>query len=225
MEESLGSEQDDSHDKYVALRSVGSSVSSSMWGMFDTENLEQRSVDVRNAWISLTENSTFYNLSTPLYQKKLVSVLYEWRNTSPSMSVRHVANTDNASDTPANTLEMSCCVDGFRIVQYTGEIKAEFCLIFCYGSLSYRSYKSYTQFSEYYNTIRDIHCCIKPIFAQTLRDWEDLQTRKKWLRCLSPRYLVEKSIYLGRFMQSSLFECPTPGLLLEFVQHPGYDCE
>ena len=167
----------------------------------------------------MTESSSDdYGLSS--HKKKLIKVLYQWRNPSPSISIRHVANDDALfSDIPGDTLEISCYMDGFRLVQYTGEIKAEFCLMFCYGSRSYMSWKSYSEYREYYRAIHHIHTQIKPLFTQTIKDWADLQTRKKWFRCLSPHYLVEKCIYLGRFVQSSLLECPTPGLLLEFVQH------
>jgi hypothetical protein len=212
----------ESEQDYSLMRSKSlMSQSSGMWGMFDTENYAQQSHIIRNAWISLTENSS-YELALSTRKKKLLNVLYQWRNPSPSISVRHVANSDDNSGTlPGDNLEMSCFIDGFRIVQYPAEIKAEFCIVFCYGSRSYMIWKSYSQFHEYYKTIYDIHCRIKPIFSQTMVDWADVQARKKWFRCLSYRYLVEKSILLGRFMQSSLLESPTPGLLLEFVQHSG----
>lgn len=214
----MGSEYDKSPTRSKALVSQ----SSGMWGMFDTENYAQQSHIIRNAWIALTENSSYDEYALSTRKKKVINVLYRWRNPSPSISVRHIGSSDESNGSfSGDSLEMSCLIDGFRIVQYPSEIKAEFCIVFCYGSRSYNIWRSYTQFREYYNTIYDIHWRVKPIFGQTLQDWADVQTRKKWFRCLSYRYLVEKSILLGRFMQSSLLESPTPGLLLEFVQHSG----
>jgi hypothetical protein len=191
------------------------------WGMFVTPNEENLAAQVRSAWITLTETPSYsYGASAHTKKHSTSEVLHIWRNPSPSVSIKHLSNDGSLPDVPSDSMELSCFIDGFRIVQYSnGEIKAEFCLYFSYGSLSYYSWKSYTEFAEYYQTIHLIHHNIKPMFSHTLRDWETLQSRKKWYRCLDVPYLKEKSILIGRVVQSSLLESPTPGLLLEFLNH------
>jgi hypothetical protein len=191
------------------------------WGMFVPTNFGDRSIQVRNAWLSVTETSSYsFGISNYSARPLVSTILFQWRNPNPSISIKYLSNDGNLPDVPSESMELSCYVDGFRISQYSnGEIKAEFCLAFSYGSRSYLSWKSYSEFKEYYKTIHLIHHQIKPIFPNTIRDWETLQSRKKWFRCLSISYLKEKSIHLGRVVQSSLLECPTPGLLLEFVQY------
>jgi hypothetical protein len=188
------------------------------WGMFVTPNDEDRAAQVRNAWLTMTETPSYsYGTSTHTKKHSTSQVLFSWRNPSPSVSIKHLSNNGNI---PSESMELSCYIDGFRIVQYSnGEIKAEFCLSFSYGSMSYLSWKSYTEFKEYCQTIHLIHHNIKPMFPNTLQDWEALRSRKKWYRCLSVPYLKEKSILIGRVVQSSLLESPTPGLLLEFLRH------
>lgn len=193
------------------------------WGMFVAPNIEDRAIQVRNAWLSVTETPS-YSLGASIHSRKraTLQVLFTWRNPNPSVSIKYLSNDGNLPEVPSESMELSCYIDGFRIVQYTnGEIKAEFCIAFSYGSMSYLCWKSYTEFAEYYKTLHLIHHKIKPMFPNTLRDWDALQSRKKWYRCLSVPYLKEKSILIGRVVQSSLLESPTPGLLLEFLQHPN----
>mmetsp|Transcript_22111 Transcript_22111/g.32210 ORF Transcript_22111/g.32210 Transcript_22111/m.32210 type:complete len:209 (-) Transcript_22111:188-814(-) len=188
---------------------------SGMWGMFVTESFEEKSVNIRNAWLAVTHPPSV----EPSNNITVVDVLYRWRNPNPSVSVKYMLSSDDAPLAHGDSMGLSCCVDGFRIVHYsTGEIKAEYCLIFSYGSITYVKWKSYSDFEEYVAGLHFIHHNIKPLFTQTMKDWKDVQTIKKWFRCLSVPYLRRKSIYIGKVIQSSLHECPTPGLLLEFVQ-------
>jgi hypothetical protein len=184
------------------------------WGMF---HIEDRANQIRQAWLAITEQPSYsYGTSPHSRHHPTSEVLFAWRDPSPSVSIKHVSDDDGLSE----SIELSCSIDGFRIVQKTnGEIKAEFCIAFAYGSISYLSWKSYTEFAAYYQTIHLIHHQIKPLFPLTIRHWETLQSRKKWFRCLSVRYLIAKSILIGRVVQSSLLESPTPGLLLEFLHH------
>lgn len=187
------------------------------WGMF--ENDIDRSVEVRSVWLNMIGTPT-YSYGKSVYKKdhETIKVLFHWKNPSPSVSFKHLSNDGNLPDVPSESMELSCYLDGFHIVQYSnGEIKAEYCLCFSYGSISYLSYKSYTQFAKYFETIRLIHLNIKPLFTKTLQEWETLQNRKKWYRCLAIPYLKEKCILIGRVVQLSLMESPTPGLLLDFL--------
>jgi hypothetical protein len=186
------------------------------WGMF---NIENRSLQVRQAWLTLTDRPSYaFGASVHSRHHTTSEILFTWRDPSPSVSIKHVSDDEEAG--LSESMELSCYLDGFRIVQKTnGELKAEFCVAFSYGSISYMSWKSYTDFAAYYQTIHLIHHQIKPLFPTTIREWETLQSRKKWFRCFSVRYLIEKSILIGRVVQSSLLESPTPGLLLEFLHH------
>jgi hypothetical protein len=201
-------------------RSRQHSFGSNSWGMFALTNFQDQAVEVRNAWLALAENPSYAYGQRRRNNHGPVNVIYQWSNPSPSVSMKHLSSDGNLPDIPSDSMELSCYVDGFRIAQYlSGEIKAEFCLAFSYGSRSYLSWKSYTEIEQYYKTLYIVHTKIKPIFPKTLREWEDLQARKKWYRGLDVPYLKEKSIYIGRVIQSSLMECPTPGLLLEFLNH------
>lgn len=199
------------------------------WGMFMSEEDDDGDDDaqdgstrmsVRDAWQLITSNLGRHNYGViPHKRSKVKQCLIKWRNPNPSVSVKHISNALSAEFSGHNALESSCFVDGFRIVQsFSGEVFAEFCLIFAYGSRSFLNWKSYSEFSEYLKILRDVHS-VQPVFPQTLGHWEELQKQKKWSRCLSVPYLIKKSILLSLVAQSSFLECPTPALLLEFVQH------
>lgn len=176
-------------------------------------------MSVRDAWQLITSKigRHHYGVIPMSKRSKVKDCLMRWRNPNPSVSVKHISNALNEFN--AASLESSCFVDGFRIVQNCrGEIFAEYCLIFAYGSRSFMNWKSYTEFYEYIEIVKDVHS-VQPIFPKTLSRWEELQKEMKWGRSLSVPYLIKKSILLSLVTQSSFLESPTPALLFEFVQH------
>jgi len=223
----------DQHDDYFSQQdystrdgSGGGSLGSSVRGAGERAGGTARTkkMTVRDAWQLITSNLGRHNYGvTPAHERSEVQhVIFTWHNPNPSVSIKHIANTVTSEDDShfnCDVLESSCYVDGFRIVQNrSGEIFAEFCLVFAYGSRSFLNWKSYTEFNEYIKILKELHSK-KPLFPQTLECWEALQAMKRWTRCLSVSYLIEKSSLLSRVAESSFLESPTPALLLEFVQH------
>ena len=174
---------------------------------------------VRDAWQLITSNigRRLYGVLPQQKRIEVKQILLKWRNPNPSVSVKHISNRVSM-ELGSDALESSCFVDGFRIVQNVhGDIFAEFCLIFAYGSRSFLNWKSYTEFNDYLKILKEIHNR-QPIFPQTMSRWEELQVKMKWQRCLSVPYLIKKSILLSHVAQASFLESPTPAILFEFVQ-------
>lgn len=186
----------------------------------ESDNESATKMSVRDAWQLITSNIGRHHYGDiPMYKRnKIKKCLIKWRNPNPSISVKHISNAITP-EFNGDAMESSCFIDGFRIVQnYCGDIFAEYCLIFAYGSRSFLNWKSYTEFHEYIKILKDVHS-VQPVFSQTLARWEAVEKEKKWGRCLSVPYLIQKSILLSLVAQSSFLESPTPALLFEFVQH------
>ena len=178
---------------------------------------------VRDAWLNVTSkrisNTTNNNKKTSNHN---IEVLNLWVNPSPEVSMKLSSGDDLRL--LANSMSMSCCVSGFRIIQNidNGDISAEFLTIFCYGSMSYQCWKSCAEFDELYKVVSHIHSLDRKMFGDTVDTWHQIQSYESWIRCLRVPYLIEKSIALGSFMQALFNESPTPGLLLYFVQNPNF---
>lgn len=183
------------------------------FGWFDfnheTEN-QSSSEEIRSAWLKVVSTVSSNKVENPAH------VIYEWHNPHPSMSLK-LSTTDFAKGYGVN---ISSCVSGMRICQYaSGEIRAEFHFVFCYGSMSYMSWKPYSEFKKLAGIITTLHRDTKSLFFQTLKAWSFIEEKKRWFRCLDIKYLIEKSILLGKFMEALLHEVPTPGLILAFIQN------
>ena len=179
---------------------------------------------VRDAWLNVTtkriSNNTINNNKKSTHHN--IEVLNLWVNPSPEVSMKLSSGDDLRL--LANSMSMSCCVSGFRIIQNidNGDISAEFLTIFCYGSMSYQCWKSCTEFEELFKVVSHIHSLDRKMFGDTVDTWHQIQSYESWIRCLRVPYLIEKSIALGSFMQALFNESPTPGLLLYFVQNPNF---
>jgi hypothetical protein len=163
-----------------------------------------------------------------------VIILAQWINPNPECSVKMTSggNFQFAS----HSMSTSCCVSGFRIIQLdSGELTTEFLTIFCYGSRSYHSWKKFNEFKKlagvidyiHYQTVFDVGSLQ---FYATLDEWNRLMNNYKYhtcFPCFQVSYLIKVSIHLGRFMRSLFAECPTPGLILCFLQTKDFsppDC-
>lgn len=194
-----------------------SNLDDDQFGWFETtvDLEESSSEEVRNAWMKVVEHIAHVETTKP---ELPVEVLYSWNNPHPSLSLK--LSSSDIVKVNGFGINISSCVSGFRICQYSsGEIRAEFHFIFCYGSRSYSSWKPYNEFKKLADIIKCLHNKVKPIFEHSLKEWQWLEEKKRWFRCLKVKYLIEKSIYLGRFMEALLLESPSPGLILAFVQH------
>lgn len=180
---------------------------------FDTGNDTNTGEALRSAWMDVVKqvSSDAEKVLQP------TQILNEWHNPQPSLSLKLSSNEIlNAAN---YGVRISSCVSGFRICQYpSGEIRAEFHFVFCYGSMSYMTWKPYGEFKKLAEIVTKVHNDRTP-FDKSLKEWQFLTEKKRWFRCLNIKYLIEKSIYLGRFMESLLHESPTPGLILAFVQN------
>jgi hypothetical protein len=116
-------------------------------------------------------------------------------------------------------MSISSCINGFRIRQHTsGEINAEFHFIFCYGSRSYSSWKQYSDFKYLADLIKSTAKFVQADFKNSIAAWKLLESRKRWFKSLSVKYLIEKSIYLGRFVEAVMLESPNPAIILCFLK-------
>lgn len=190
---------------------------SDLFGWFDNipdaEEESSANNDVREAWVNLVSE---ISPRKSRRSKNPVSILYSWNNPNPSVSMKM-----SSAGKSRYGMNISSCVSGIRICQYqSGDIRAEFNLIFCYGSVSYCSWKSYSEFSNLAQIVEHMHEHVHPIFPDTMKCWKLVVAKKRWFRCLNVLYLIEKSILLGRFIENLLHESPSPGLLLCFVQNP-----
>jgi len=183
---------------------------------FDTNYSEiQSSEEMRNAWMNVISQVSSNQHSPKTVQP--IHILHEWHNPQPSLSLKLSSN--DVTKSASYGVSISSCVSGFRICQYSsGEIRAEFHFVFSYGSMSYMAWKPYGEFKKLADILKSLNNG-KSIFTQTLKEWQFLTEKKRWFRCLDIKYLIEKSIYLGRFMESLLHECPTPGIILVFVKN------
>jgi hypothetical protein len=232
MEDNSASTASSSEDEHVDARnSPSKSISAKdMWGYFFEDDMAvdggapsssmPRPGEVRDAWMKfissfLSGSKTQSVKRTQLVENKDFTVLYRWINDHPSQSFK-MSSTDLTL-----AMNLSCCVSGFRICQMvnSGEIKAQFNFIFAYGSRTYSTWKSFSEFKDLAEVVDHVHTTrTNPIFRRSLRAWRRVEGNMRWWRSLSVPYLIEKSILLGNFMECLLMDCPSPGILLCFVQ-------
>ena len=82
---------------------------------------------------------------------------------------------------PVDSMNMTCCVAGFRIVQLrSGEITAQYNCIFCYGSRTFSCWKFPNEFKELASIIDYMHSIDSTMFLDTLRIWKLIETYEKW---------------------------------------------
>ncbi|CAM6000694.1 unnamed protein product [Sphagnum balticum] len=194
-----------------------------IWGWYDDDaklKAKLRCDAVREAWFQISADRSTSASEKHVNHKQYATVLNIWINPSPEVSMKLSSGDDlRLLD---NSMSMSCCVSGFRIAQMIdGECCAEFLTVFCYGSRSYSSWKSYEEFSELFQVVEYANR-VNNIFPETVAHWRVVQSYSSWTKCLRVPHLIEKSIALGVFMQSLFSESPTPGLLLCFVQHSNF---
>eukprot|EP01035_Chromulina_nebulosa_P022491 gene22491-29125_t len=209
-------------------------LESDNYGWFDVypECEETSAQNIRQAWTKLVNNispptslshlSSFGNeeAMNELYDdvEQPIAILYSWNNNNPSVSLK--LSSDDVSSTRYG-INISSCVSGLRICQYScGVIRAEFNYIFCYGSRSYSSWKPYGEFKQLADILKKLDHKKKANFSESLKQFKFLEEKKRWFRSLDILYLIEKSIYLGRFMEALLLESTSPGIMLAFVQNP-----
>jgi hypothetical protein len=201
----------------IIMRNRSGSAKGYGWFSQDLIDDDLEKDNLRNAWKKVTYRSSMRGVRNTQEH----NVLFSWRNPNPSTSVKSSLMNNNNSDI-LSSMDMSCCVNGFRIVQYqSGIIQAEYGFIFSYGSISFNSWKCFTEFQNFYYIIDEINRKY-PTFTDTIKAWQAVKARKKWFRCFDIPYLIEQSIMLSRFLQSVLHESPTPGFLFDFVQN-SYD--
>lgn len=175
----------------------------------------------REAWSEYTSQLLGTKSSTPEVSTgdDDVEVLYSYNNKCPSQCFKL------SSETLSAAMELSCFISGFRISQRisTGEIAAQFRFVYCYGSRTHISFRSYSEFRELASILKyaNQHVSSK-LFAKSLKVWNYIEYKKKHFRDLSIKNLVEKSVYLNKFMEGVLFESPNPALLLYFAQNKRF---
>merc|ERR1711871_1776412 len=108
-------------------------------------------------------------------------------------------------------IQLSGCINGFRIRRddsYGMGPCAEFNFIFSYGSQTFNAWKRFSEFEKLQSIVRYFHDDENHprSFAMTCKRWEEIKSKQRWFRDLSISYLIEKSIYLGRYIQSLLIE-------------------
>lgn len=196
------------------------------WGWFNMESVDEllfQSKKVRELWLKYTLDDVLGEKAESA--QSAVNILFQWRNPHHSMSTRSWSGsmTDMISRSAADTfdVQLSCSINGYRTVQRVdGEILAEFQFILCYGSNTFVAWKRFREFEKLYEIIRYSQKVVPDFdFSKSMQEWRVLKSRRPWFRCLSPVYLIEKSIHLGRFTQHLLMECESPGLLLYFARN------
>ena len=222
-------EKNKSGKKSFGLSSSAHPSQENIWGFYDLEDSDgnvftdgtytSTSVKEREAWS--TYISKLFS-ATKQADKKYnhhdendVNVLYAFNNNNPSQCFKLSSEDMQAA------MELSCFISGFRISQllWSGEIAAQFRFIYSYGSQSHTSWRSYSEFRELATILTYIHQNVnKKLFVRSLKIWAYIEHKKKMFRDLSIKYLIEKSMYLNKFMESVLFESPNPALLLYFAQ-------
>ena len=226
--------KDNSKQKAFGLSSSAHPSQENVWGFYDLEDSDgnvfndgtytSTSVKEREAWS--TYISKLFS-ATKQVDKKYnhhdendVDVLYAFNNSNPSQCFKLSSEDMQAA------MELSCFISGFRISQLlcTGEIGAQFRFIYSYGSQSHISWRSYSEFRELASILTYVHQHVnKKLFVRSLKIWAYIEHKKKLFRDLSIKYLIEKSMYLNKFMESVLFESPNPALLLYFAQTSRFE--
>lgn len=214
------------------------------WGWFNTESVdekEQVSRDVRDSWFnnanSIGRPRLPGNSTQDQNDLEWPRVLFLWKNPNPSMSCRCSSSNLNLHGFSSSfDMRLSVAIGGYRTIQSPdGEINAEFQFIFCYGSRTFNCWKRFREFKKLHQIVKyahknyflhdgveldehrfEMHGASR--FPKSMEAWDILKSRQKWTKCLSVVYLIEKSVFLGRFMQALLMESESPGLLVYFSQ-------
>lgn len=190
-------------------------------------NQRRKLTSSRDAYMSggwsRASGSNHHHKNGSLDPKRYSSVLASWINPTPEVSMKLSSQDALNESVNLSSMSMSCCISGFRIVQYTdGECGAEFLVIFCYGSRTFSSWKTGQEFCELADVVHHIHEEFAIVFPQTCETWELVRSHSRAMRCLRVPYLIEKCVALGSFLQCLFNESPTPGLLLCFVQNQNF---
>ena len=151
------------------------------------------------------------------------SVIVQWVNPNPSMSLTSSKSSTScplsSSGLGGDEMQISGCISGFRINRSKlGTMHAEFHYVFCYGSETFISWKRFGEFEKLHQIIRHFHDGGYRDFSKAVQQWNNIKDKQKSYRCLSVLYLIEKSVYLGRYIQDVLIESEGPGLLLMFAR-------
>jgi hypothetical protein len=149
-----------------------------------------------------------------------VITLHLWFHPTPSQGLMQ-----SSSHGAENSMDLSCCVTGFRICQFkkTGEIKAQYNFVFCYGSKTYTSWRCYSEFTELASIVTYMNENVnRRCFQNSTKLWNYIESRRQLFRNLSVTYLMEKSMRLGTFMENVMFESPNPALLMYFAQSDNF---
>lgn len=84
-----------------------------------------------------------------------VNVLTTWINPSPEVSLKLAGSSTGVQHL---SMSMSCCVSGFRIVQLPdGDCCAQYCVVYCYGSVTHSCWKTFQEFNELAKVVDYIH--------------------------------------------------------------------
>lgn len=151
------------------------------------------------------------------------SIIVQWVNPNPSMSLTSSKSSTHCpsslSGLGGDEMQISGCISGFRIKRSElGMMHAEFHYMFCYGSETYNSWKRFGEFEKLHEIIRHFHDGGYCDFSKSIQQWNNIKEKQKPCRCLSVLYLIEKSVYLGKYVQDLLIESEAPGLLLMFAR-------
>lgn len=193
--------------------------SASHYGWFESEDAPaEEGAMVRDAWLQAVRGDSPDPSAAD--SEDSYDVLFTWENARPAVANKYLSN--GAMDPLAAGMNVSGCVSGYRIVN-RGIIHAQFCVAFSYGSHTYKCWKRYSDFAELYDVVQYLHTQHTPVFARSLAAWEMLTRHRNVFRCLSVKYLIKKSIYLGKFIEALIFEAPSPGLMLDFIRGALWD--
>jgi hypothetical protein len=225
--ESLTSGERDPFTKNEVPKSNNDHVDD-LWGFYELEDDNGNIFDngtytsvaheEREAWSEYTSKLLGTKIPSnrePSVGDDDVEVLYSYNNRCPSQCFKL------SSETLSAAMELSCFISGFRISQRisTGEIAAQFRFVYCYGSRTHIGFRSFSEFRELASILKyaNEHMSSK-LFPKALKVWNYIEYKKKHYRDLSIKSLVERSVYLNKFMESVLFESPNCSLLLYFAQ-------
>lgn len=153
-------------------------------------------------------------------------VIVQWMNPNPSMSLisskslsNHCTSSSSSCVPVGDEMQISGCIHGFRIkLSELGTMHAEFQYVVCYGSETFNSWKRFGEFEKLHEIIRHFHDNGHRNFPKTVQQWNNIKQKQRSYRCFSISYLIEKSVYLGRYIQDLLIESEGPGLLLMFAR-------
>jgi hypothetical protein len=126
-----------------------------VWGFFNEDDEKIDNKTIRRTWLDKFSRDKSKSPSK-MYSKynSVNRILFKWSNLNPSLSIKLSSKEVDFM----NSLNISVCIAGYRLVQLSsGEIKAEFHLLFCYGSVSYSSWKTFSEFNELAKIIKQIH--------------------------------------------------------------------